>query len=104
MSDTNEMRREFEAWMHAAGKGRANAEMFEVDANGDYVLPTIYATFYGWQAATERATQLEPVAVIDGIDDYGPRIGWLTHWVKVGVGTKLYAAPHPAIRQGGTHD
>ena len=52
MIDIKEMQSEFESFMHSACGGRAIIGMFEVDANGDYVSPTIYATFYGWQAAT----------------------------------------------------
>ena len=33
---------------------------------------------------------MDPVARIEGIDEYGPRIEWTQHWVDVGVGAKLY--------------
>lgn len=35
---------------------------------------------------------MEPVARIEGIDEYGPRLEWTQHWVDVGVGAKLYTA------------
>ena len=41
--------------------------------------------------ATPTATAgMEPVARIEGIDEYGPRIEWTQHWVDIGVGAKLY--------------
>lgn len=33
---------------------------------------------------------MEPVARIEGIDEYGPRLEWTQHWVDVGVGAKLF--------------
>ena len=40
---------------------------------------------------TDAATVgIEPVARIEGIDEYGPRLEWTQHWVDVGVGAKLY--------------
>ena len=43
----------------------------------------------------------EPVAQIEGIDEYGPRLDWFKHWANVGVGSKLYATPPaPAITNG----
>lgn len=49
-------------------------------------------------APVQVAGDAGPVARIEGIDEYGPRLEWLTHWVEVGVGTKLYtAAPQPAL-------
>lgn len=35
------------------------------------------------------------VAVIAGFDEYGPFLGWNTHWVNFPVGTKLYTSPPP---------
>lgn len=35
------------------------------------------------------------VAVITGFDEYGPFLGWNTHWVNFPVGTKLYTSPPP---------
>ena len=40
---------------------------------------------------TDAATAgMEPVARIEGIDEYGPRLEWTQHWVDVGVGAKLF--------------
>ena len=36
------------------------------------------------------------VAVIQGVDEYGPLIGWYRHWSELQVGTKLFAAPQHA--------
>ena len=52
MSETNDTRREFEAWFSSIGKGSATPDMFDVNEEGEYELSTIYAMFYGWQAAT----------------------------------------------------
>lgn len=50
---TNEqMHANFEAFMRAANRSPTDKAMFDRDANGDYVLRTIFATFFGWQAAT----------------------------------------------------
>ena len=40
----------------------------------------------------------EPVARIEGIDEYGPRIGWFKHWTDVAIGTHLYPHPKPAAQ------
>lgn len=42
-------------------------------------------------APTDAAPE-GPVARIEGIDEYGPRLEWTQHWVDVGVGAKLYTA------------
>ena len=40
---------------------------------------------------TDAATAgIEPVARIEGIDEYGPRLEWTQHWADVGVGAKLF--------------
>ncbi len=36
------------------------------------------------------------IAVIAGVDEYGPMLNWYTHWVNFPVGTKLYTFPQPA--------
>lgn len=102
MTDTTDMRRDFEAFMHAAGKGRANAEMFEVDANGDYVLPTIYATFYGWQAAT--AIERERCAVVCDANQVAHNVNqghFLVNWPTGSYGVHESMTYAAAIRQGG---
>ena len=117
MIDIKEMQSEFEAFMHSACGGRAIIGMFEVDANGDYVSPTIYATFYGWQAATALAKAAQwklmdnfpPVDLSVGLRKVilwdsrlkAHRIGHpllentsdCTHWMAL--------AASPATRQGG---
>jgi len=35
----------------------------------------------------------EPVAKLNGIDKYGPMLGWYKHWTNFPVGTKLYTTP-----------
>ncbi len=35
------------------------------------------------------------IAVIRGLDEYGPLLDWYRHWINFPVGTKLYTAPHP---------
>ena len=35
----------------------------------------------------------EPVAILKGIDEYGPVVDWYRHWVTVPIGTKFYTAP-----------
>ena len=51
---TDKTRADFEAVMRAATPSHADEAMFARDADGEYVLPTVYATFFGWQAATEQ--------------------------------------------------
>lgn len=38
------------------------------------------------------------IAVITGVDEYGPILGWFKHWINYPVGTKLYTSP-PAQQQ-----
>lgn len=38
------------------------------------------------------------IAVITGVDEYGPMLNWYTHWVNFPIGTKLYTSP-PAQRK-----
>ena len=38
----------------------------------------------------------EPVAILKGIDEYGPVVDWYRHWITVPIGTKLYTTPPPA--------
>ena len=33
------------------------------------------------------------IAVITGVDEYGPMLNWYTHWVNFPIGTKLYTSP-----------
>lgn len=40
------------------------------------------------------------VAEITGIDEYGPVLAWHTHWVDLGVGTKLFTSPVEAALAG----
>lgn len=59
----------------------------------------------GWNRCEERQAAapagMEPVARIEGIDEYGPRLEWTQHWVDVGVGAKLYTASQvQAMRHG----
>ena len=44
----------------------------------------------------------EPVAILKGIDEYGPVVDWCKHWVTVPIGTKFYTTPpaQPAPVQG----
>ena len=48
--------------MRAANRSPIDEAMFDRDAKGDYVLGTIFATFFGWQAATLKANQWRPIA------------------------------------------
>jgi hypothetical protein len=34
----------------------------------------------------------EPVAILKGIDEYGPIVDWHRHWVTAPIGTKFYTA------------
>ena len=34
----------------------------------------------------------DPVAILKGIDEYGPVVDWYKHWVTVPIGTNFYAA------------
>jgi len=40
----------------------------------------------------------EPVAILKGIDEYGPIVDWYKHWVTVPIGTKFYTTPPRAQR------
>lgn len=33
----------------------------------------------------------EPIAMLQGFDEYGPRIEWYKHWVDFPIGTQFYA-------------
>ncbi len=33
------------------------------------------------------------IAVITGVDEYGPMLNWYTHWVNFPIGTMLYTSP-----------
>ena len=46
-----------------------------------------------------RQAEQEPVARLEGIDEYGPRLEWFSPWVNLPVGAKLYAEPRPIIAQ-----
>jgi hypothetical protein len=41
----------------------------------------------------------EPVAILKGIDEYGPVVDWYRHWVTTPIGTKFYTTPPAAQRQ-----
>lgn len=45
----------------------------------------------------ERQAEQEPVARLEGIDEYGPILGWFLHWANLPVGAKLYAAPQLCV-------
>lgn len=73
----------------------------EIDAIADQHKASGYGTV--WPHAFARAILAKwgaqpvaapegPVARIEGIDEYGPRLEWTQHWVDVGVGAKLYTA------------
>jgi hypothetical protein len=40
----------------------------------------------------------EPVAILKGIDEYGPMLGWYKHWTNFPVGTELYTITPRAQR------
>jgi hypothetical protein len=42
------------------------------------------------------AAPVQPVAILKGIDEYGPVVDWYRHWITVPIGTKLYTTPPPA--------
>jgi hypothetical protein len=44
-------------------------------------------------SATQPAPVQEPVAILKGIDEYGPVVDWYRHWVTVPIGTKFYTTP-----------
>ncbi len=39
------------------------------------------------------------VAVIEGVDEHGPMLGWYKHWINFHVGTQFYTIPPAAQRQ-----
>jgi hypothetical protein len=39
------------------------------------------------------AAPVQPVAILKGIDEYGPVVDWCKHWVTVPIGTKFYTTP-----------
>jgi hypothetical protein len=45
------------------------------------------------QVLEQPPTVQEPVAILKGIDEYGPVVDWYRHWVTVPIGTKFYTAP-----------
>ena len=51
-----------------------------------------HAAYYAIKQALEQPAQ-EPVAILKGIDEYGPVVDWYKHWVNVPIGTKLYTTP-----------
>jgi hypothetical protein len=51
------------------------------------------------QVATSPAAQpapVQPVAILKGIDEYGPVVDWYRHWVTTPIGTKFYTTPPAA--------
>jgi hypothetical protein len=50
--------------------------------------------------APPAAPVQEPVAILKGIDEYGPVVGWYKHWVTVPIGTKFYTTlPAAAVQE-----
>lgn len=52
-----------------------------------------------WHIAVEfhrRLTKAEPLAVVQGIDEYGPLLGWYSPWTNLPIGAKLYGRPEVA--------
>ena len=49
------------------------------------------------EVAALKAVQ-EPVAILKGIDEYGPVVDWYRHWVTVPIGTKFYTTSPAAQR------
>jgi hypothetical protein len=46
------------------------------------------------------------VAILKGVDEYGPMLDWYTHWTTIPIGTKLYTyapAAQPAVPEGRLH-
>ena len=66
---TDQMRKDFEAFMRAAKNGELDEAVFDRDSAGDYVLPTVYATFFGWKAAT-KAERERCAKVCDELGEY----------------------------------
>ena len=63
----------------------------------DVTLPAMPGTDGDWLDDVEGmlVTALaepapEPVATITSMDEYGPLLGWHTHWAQFPVGTKFY--------------
>lgn len=100
MSDTNDMRREFEAWCKAR-RGINTSRDSTPPANGgtgEYESAHTNHAWWAWQAATERATALErercavvcqAMTTVSGTDDV--ERGWNAAVRRVST----------AIRQGG---
>jgi len=57
MTDTTDMRRDFEAWMIKEW-GYTQLEL-RLDAHGAYQAHVVIIAWTAWQAATERATAIE---------------------------------------------
>ena len=62
-----------------------------INRDGSTSLRIARAVLAKW-GAQPVAVPAGPVARIEGIDEYGPRLEWTQHWVDVGVGAKLYTA------------
>jgi hypothetical protein len=51
---------------------------------------------YGAHKSASNPDAKGEIAVIRGVDEYGPMIGWYEHWVNFPVGTKFYTTPPAA--------
>ena len=58
--------------------------------------PDIFEATYETSPAAAPVSA-EPVAVVTGMDEFGPLLGWHKHWVNFRVGTKFYTAPVAAL-------
>ena len=79
-------------------RARRNYEVRKLYAAPTLCVPKTPESETQTDLSLTGATQAKqkPVARLEGIDEYGPRLEWFSHWVNLPVGSKLYAAPQPA--------
>ena len=76
-------------------------EAFEAETDPNWKCNSYHPKI--WEAITAikqalAASVQEPVAILKGIDEYGPVVDWCKHWVTVPIGTKFYTTPPAAQR------
>ena len=86
-----DMRKYVEAFAAKSGWNPGSGEgAFEYAQRVCYSQGFEDATVQSQRKTHAAPAGMEPVARIERIDEYGPRLEWTQHWVDVGVGAKLF--------------
>lgn len=77
-----------------SGHGEKPGGIALADGRQLLLLESLEAFTNAMSALTQAEVQAEPVAQLIGVDEYGPRLNWFTHWVDLPNKALLYTAPH----------